>query len=179
MKTLKSIGIVVLAFVVLLLIVALFVSRDFHYEKSITIDRPIGEVWEHTNSLAALDEWSPWNEFDPNMKKEMTGVDGTVGAMSSWESDHEKVGKGSQTISKVEAPRLLATDLKFYTPYESEAKGYVKLDEAGNSTVVTWGFDSEMPYPFNLMKLTMDMEEEVGKDFEMGLQKLKRIAEEE
>ena len=177
MKILKKILIALAAVIALILIVALFIPRQFNYEKSITINAPIEKVWEHTNSLADLDEWAPWMEYDPNMKKELTGTDGTVGAKSSWESDHEKVGKGSQTISKIEPPTLLVTDLKFYTPYESEAKGYVKLKSEGDKTVVTWGFESDMPYPFNLMKLFMNMEEAVGEDFQKGLTKLKNICE--
>jgi len=179
MKTLKIIGLGLLVVIAIVLIAALFVSKEFKYEKSITINKPIEQVWEHTNSLADLDEWSPWLDYDPNMKQEFTGVDGTVGAKVTWESEHEKVGKGSQTISKIEAPTLFATDLKFHTPYESEAKGYVKLRAEGDQTVVTWGFESEMPYPFNLMKLVMNIEEEIGKDFTLGLEKLKALCEAE
>ncbi len=179
MKIVKKLGIGLLAIIAVLLIVALFVPKDFNYEKSITINKPIDQVWEHTNSLAELDRWSPWNDYDPDMKKEMSGVDGTIGAVSSWESDSANVGKGSQTISKIEKPTLFETELKFYTPYESEAKGYVKLTSQGEKTLVTWGFESEMPYPFNLMKLTMNMDDAMGKDFTNGLTKLKNICEQE
>lgn len=177
MKILKKIGIVILILIVVLLVAALFVPRDVSYEKSITIHAPIDTVWQHTNSLAAVDEWSPWNDYDPGMKKEMSGTDGTVGAKSSWESDHKHVGKGSQTITKIEEPVFFGSDLKFYTPYESEAKSYIKLQPEGDQTVVTWGFESEIPYPFNLMQLTMNMEEALGKDFSNGLNKLKDLCE--
>ncbi|MET7029923.1 SRPBCC family protein [Sediminicola luteus] len=177
MRIVKKIGIGLLVIIGLLLIVALFVSNDFHYEKSITINKPIEEVWENTKSLKAIDTWSPWMEYDPNMKKELSGTDGTIGAKVTWESDHEKVGKGSQTITKIDKPNLFATDLKFYTPYESEAKGFIELKPEGNNTIVTWGFDSEMPYPFNLMQLFMDIEEAIGEDFDLGLTKLKQLSE--
>lgn len=179
MKALKIIGLGILAVIVVVLIAALLVSKEFNYEKSITINKSIEQVWEHTNSLADLDAWSPWMNYDPNMKRELSGQDGSVGAKVSWESDNEKVGKGSQTITKIEAPTLFATALKFYTPYESEAKGYVKLRAEGGKTVVTWGIESEMPYPFNLMKLTMNLEEDLGKDFSTGLEKLKVLCETE
>lgn len=177
MKTLKYVGIALGAIIALLLIVALFISKDVHYYKSISINSPIDSVWLNVNSLAALDKWSPWNDYDPNMKKSMAGTDGTVGAMASWESDVEQVGKGSQTISKIEAPTLLETDLKFFMPYESEAKGYIKLSAEGTGTMVTWGFQSEMPYPFNVMKLWMNMEEMMDKDWNSGLAKLKSLCE--
>ena len=100
-----------------------------------------------------------------------------VGAMASWESDVEEVGKGSQTISKIEPPTLLETDLKFYVPYESEAKGYIKLSPEGAGTKVTWGFQSEMPYPFNVTKLIINMEDLMEKDWNSGLAKLKSLCE--
>jgi hypothetical protein len=177
MKALKYIGITLGAIIALILIVALFVSNDVKYEKSISIDAPIDSVWLNVGSLSAVDKWSPWNDYDPNMKKSMTGTDGTVGAMASWESDVEEVGKGSQTISKIEAPTLLETDLKFYVPYESEAKGYIKLTPEGSGTKVTWGFQSEMPYPFNVTKLIINMEDMMEKDWNSGLSKLKALCE--
>ncbi|HHB52616.1 MAG TPA: polyketide cyclase, partial [Saprospiraceae bacterium] len=79
MKILKKIGLIILALIAIVLIAALFVSKELNYEKTITINKPIDYVWEYTNSLEDLDEWSPWMTYDPNMKKELTGVDGTVG----------------------------------------------------------------------------------------------------
>ncbi len=177
MKILKYIGIAVLVIIAIPLIVALFVSKDANYNKSIAIDAPVHVVWENVNSLADLDKWSPWNDKDPGMKKDWIGTDGTVGAIQSWESDVEGVGTGSQTISNIEAPNLFETDLKFYEPYESEAKAYVKLTSDGNRTVVTWGFESEMPYPFNIMGLFMNLEEMLDEDYNKGLGRLKQICE--
>lgn len=179
MKTIKIIILGLLIMVAIPLITALFISKDVKYEKSIFINSPIEVVWGNVNNLTSMDQWSPWNDYDPNMKKEMTGIDGTIGASQSWESDVPEVGKGSQTISKIEAPYILEIDLKFYTPYESEAKGYTKLVEENGGTKVTWGFKSEMPYPSNLMKLFMNLEEAMDKDWNNGLSKLKNICENE
>lgn len=85
MKTSKTIGIVLLILIAIPLIIALFVPKDFAYEKSIAINAPIDSVWETVNSLTALDKWSPWNDQDPNMKKETTAL------MELWERN--KVGK--------------------------------------------------------------------------------------
>ncbi|MDA3905230.1 MAG: SRPBCC family protein [Bacteroidales bacterium] len=177
MKVLKYLGISLLGIIVVVLIVALFVPKDVVYEKSIRIDAPIEAVWENTNSLADMDKWSPWNEKDPEMQKGSSGVDGTIGAEQTWESDKKDVGKGKQTITNIVAPYLLETKLVFYTPYESEAKGYVKLEVEGDGTKATWGFQSEMPYPFNISSLFMNMEDMMSDDFNKGLSKLKEICE--
>lgn len=177
MRILKNIGITLLTIMGISLIVALFVSKDVKYEKSIEINAPIEVVWENVNSLSDMDKWNPWNQYDPTMKKEIIGTDGTVGAKQVWESDVDKVGNGSQTIAKLNAPNLIETDLKFLTPFESEAKGYVKLVEKDNVTTATWGFSSEMPYPVNLMKLFTNMEDMMDEDWNYGLKELKKISE--
>jgi hypothetical protein len=177
MKILKYIGIALLVLIGIPLIAALFVSKDFNYEKSISINAPIDSVWVYTSSLNGLDKWSPWNDYDPKMKKTMTGTDGQVGAMSAWESDVDEVGKGSQTIKNIQQPNLFETTLKFYVPYESEAAAYVKLEPEGEGTKATWGFKSQMPYPMNFTMVVMDMGAMMDKDFTSGLSKLKVLCE--
>ncbi len=178
MKVLKKLVLALVVVIAIALIAAAFVSKELVYEKSITVNTPIEIAWENVNSLDDLDKWSPWNDIDPNMKKEMTGTDGEIGATASWDSEVKDVGKGSQTIAKMEAPNLFETDLKFHAPYESEAKGYIKLAQEADATKITWGFESEMPYPFNLMMAFSDMEESMGETWGNGLSKLKQLCEE-
>lgn len=177
MRILKKILFALLAIIVLALIVAIFVDGNVKYEKSISINAPIEKVWGNVNSLAAMDKWSPWNSKDPAMKRTSEGVDGTPGAKFCWESEKEGVGKGCQTIKNLKAPELVETDLKFLTPYESEANAYVKLQPEAAGTKATWGFTSEMPYPFRIMKLFTNMEKMLDPDYTQGLQKLKEISE--
>lgn len=177
MKILKIIGLAVVAIIAIVFIGSFLVSTEMNYESTISIDAPIEVVWENVNSLADLDKWSPWNEKDPNMKVTRPVEDGIIGATQAWESDNPDVGDGSQTIAKMEAPNLLETDLKFYSPYESEAKAFVKLVKNGTSTEATWGFYSEMPRPWNLMMLGTDMEAMIGPDYRKGLESLKALSE--
>lgn len=113
---------------------ALFVSKDFDYETSVTIDAPIDSVWTHTSTLAGLDSWSPWKEMDPEMETDAGGMDGEVGAWQFWKSENTDVGSGKQSIVNIEAPYLFETSLEFYTPYDSEADGYVKLTITDDGT---------------------------------------------
>jgi len=175
MKALKYFAISLGVLVVLLLIVALFVPKDFNYKKTVTINAPIDTVWVNVNSLSALDKWSPWNDHDPVMKKELKGMDGNVGAVQNWESNI--VGSGSQTIAVVEKPTLFETELNFYKPYKSHGKAYIKLVSQGNATKATWGMTGNMPYPMNIMTLFMNMDKNMGKDWNHGLSKLKKLSE--
>lgn len=178
MKILKKIAVILLVILLIPLVIAIFISKDANYEKSIIINAPVETVWKHISTFDAQGKWSPWNEYDPAMRKSITGVDGTIGAVQSWESDHEKVGKGSQTISNIVNLEKIETNLIFLVPYESEANGFISMKPEGNGTKVTWGFKSEMPYPFNFMKLFMNLEEMMEEDWNLGLNKLKMLCEE-
>ncbi|MFT6815746.1 MAG: hypothetical protein ACJAZ3_001658 [Sphingobacteriales bacterium] len=177
MKLLKYIGTGVAVVLGLALIIAVFVTKDFIYEKTITINAPVDSVWQNVNSLAAMDSWNPRSAKDLNIEQVYSGTTGEIGESLEWNSVTKQVGKGVQTIVKIEAPLLIETELKFLTPYESEVTSYVQLQATSAGTDATWGFKSTIPYPFNLMSLIMNAEEQLGPDFQKGLDKLKNISE--
>ncbi len=165
------------ALAVIWLLAAALISGDCKFEKSTIINAPADRVWQNTNSLRAMDSWSPWQEKDPNAKKEWTGTTGQPGEQQCWEGN-EAVGKGCIKVLKVnhEAKRI-DIQMKFLTPYESEAMEYVTVHPNGPGSKAVWGFTSEIPFPFSPMKLFMDLEDQVGPDFSLGLQKLKTVSE--
>ncbi|MDH6254350.1 hypothetical protein M2347_004077 [Chryseobacterium sp. H1D6B] len=178
MKILK--GIMVFLAVILLLWLGLSaaMSSDCKYEKSISINAPVEKVWQHTNTLKAMDQWSPWNDLDPGMQKEWTGTTGAAGEKMCWDSKKESAGKGCQEVKKVDAAnKRIDTALQFLTPYKSEASAYVTVVPEGSGSKATWGFTSTIPFPFTVMKLFINMENMVGKDYQEGLSRLKELSE--
>jgi len=177
MKIVKYITYFVFGIFGLILIVALFVPNDVHYEKSVTIDKPIDIVWKHTNNLKVLEEWNPMKEYDAGLQKSYVGKDGVVGSKSFWESNHIKIGKGSEVITVIEAPKLIMTEREITKPYKMKSQHFVKLRADGSKTIVTLGFDSHVPYPSNITNLFVDIDASIGKDYEAGLKRLKQICE--
>ncbi|CAA7194418.1 SRPBCC family protein [Chryseobacterium potabilaquae] len=178
MKVLKWIIIILASILISWLVLAVFISGDIKYEKSIVIHAPVEKVWENTNTLRGMDQWSPWNDLDPNMKKDWTGITGEAGEKVRWDSKNEDAGKGWQEIKKIDkVNKRIDTEIKFLTPYESEANAYVSVTPEGNESKATWGFTSKIPYPFTVMKLFMNMEDAIGKDYQEGLSRLKKISE--
>jgi len=178
MKALKMVGIILAAFIGLILIVGLIAPKNFDLERSVVIEAPPEQVFPHIRYFAKQDAWYPWKKYDPNMVTTVEGTDGEIGAVYAW-SGNEDVGKGQQTITALEENKSMETDLQFIEPFESNADAYFNLSEVPEGTEVRWGFKSEMPFPFNIMGLFMDMEESVGKDYESGLAALKEIVENE
>lgn len=174
MKILKIIIIVVIALVALVLLVALFVKKEYAVEREIVVSKPKKDVFDYIKLLKNQDNYSVWVMMDPNSKRETTGEDGTVGFTSKWDSQNENVGKGEQTIKNLIDGERIDLDLRFIKPFEGVATAYMTTEAVGeDQTKVKWGFNSSMPYPMNIMKLVINMEEMLGKDLQKGLENLK------
>lgn len=156
---------------IILFLIAKNKSTEFILEREITIQKPVEEVYEYMKYVGNMDKVSVWQSIDPDMKKWTTGTDGTVGFISSWESDHNKVGVGEQEIMKLTPNERIDLKLRFKKP-DSEGDAYF-ITEAidSTSTNIKWGFESEFPVPFNLMMPSI--EKELTANFDQGLKNLK------
>ncbi len=144
---------------------------ELKIEREITINKPVEEVYEFARFVGNMDKVSVWQSIDPDMKTSTSGTDGSVGFISSWESDHKKVGVGEQEIVNLTPNERVDLKLRFKNP-DSEGDAYL-ITEAVDSmtTTVKWGFASEFPVPFNL--LMPSIEKEIIENFDQGLQNLK------
>lgn len=168
---------VVASIIVLLLILALFIRKEYAVERSITIGKPKQEVFNYIRSLKNQDNFSKWATMDPHMKKEYKGTDGTIGFISAWEGN-KKVGKGEQEIKKIAEGERIDFEIRFIKPFAGLANSYISTRSVDAAqTIVNWGFDSKMNYPMNLMLLFMNMEKMIGNDFSTGLTNLKNVLE--
>lgn len=178
MNVLKKILFFVLGIVALLLIVGLFVNKDYAVEREIVINKPKAEVFEYIKHLKNQNEYSVWNRKDPKSKKTYTGTDGEVGFIAAWDSENDEVGKGEQEIVKIVEGERMDVKLRFKVPYEAEDDAYFVTEAVSDTqTKVKWGFKGSMNYPMNLMLLFMDMEDMLGKDLQGGLDNLKKVLE--
>ena len=164
--------------VILFLVIALFVKKDYALEREVVINQPLQKVFSYIKYLKNQDNYSVWNQIDPAMKKTYTGTDGTVGFMYAWDSNNKKAGKGEQEITRVQENEMLGMRIHFIKPFEGLADAYMKtIDIAGSQTKVSWGLSSRMNYPMNIMLLFMNMDNLMGKDLAAGLANLKGILE--
>ncbi len=178
MKILKRILLGLLGLIALLLLIGLFVKKEYTVEREVTINKPSQEVFNYLRLLKNQDNFSKWAKMDPGMKKTYTGTDGTVGFVSAWESDRDSVGAGEQEIKAIEEGKRIDYELRFKEPFESTASASMSTEATGeNQTRVKWSFKGSMPYPMNLMLLFMNMDKMLGNDLSTGLNNLKGIME--
>ena len=168
---------IVLGLIGLLLLAGLFISKDLQANKEIVINKPVDEVFFFFKYLKNQQLYSKWAALDADMKNEYNGIDGQPGFVNHWVGN-KKVGEGEQEITAIEEGKAIYTDLRFIKPFKSFAKVKMTAEAIdASSTKVSWGFQSKMNYPLNIMKLFMNMNEMIGKDFSTGLTNLKNLLE--
>lgn len=175
MKIIKYLTLFLVLVILAGAIATFILPTDFSLERKVLIEAPKEVVKNQITYFENASKWSPWAKLDPNQEEWIEGEDGTVGAKQFWKGNKD-VGQGNQEIISIEENRIEIL-VTFIEPFESVANSYFLLDEKENGVEVTWGFDSEMPRPFNLMGLFMNMSEAIGNDYEKGLQNLKEQSE--
>lgn len=178
MKILKKVLVGIGILLAIPLIAALFMSKDYAIEREISINKPKQEVFEYLKSLKNQSKWSTWSMMDPNMKQDYKGTDGTVGFVSSWESD--KMGNGEQTIKKIVEGERIETDLHFKGLFDSTAPTVLSTEAVSDSTTkVKWEMSGKMHYPMNFMQVFMSMDDVIGTEYAKSLGNLKAILEQQ
>lgn len=143
--------------------------------RSIEIDAPPEQVFPLVNDLEAFNRWSPWAAVDSETKYERTGPESGVGARMSWSSDDPEVGSGSQEIILSHPPEKVVLMLDFGSQGGAQAR--FDLEPVAAGTKVTWSFGYEIGYDLLGRYMGLLMERLVGKKYEDGLGRLKRLVE--
>ena len=131
-------------------------------------------MFPYVNSLRRANEWSPWSEYDPNVKMTYAGADEGVGAKMSW-AGNDKVGSGSQEITQSVTNRKVASDLHFGGQGPSKAALTLTTTDAG--TKVVWSLDIDLGNNPIARYVGTSLDAKVGADYEHGLAKLKALVE--
>ena len=79
MNALLTVLAIVTAIVVLLLVIALFIKKEYSVTREIIIAQPKQKVFDFIKYLRNQDNFSKWATMDPDMIKEYRGTDGTSG----------------------------------------------------------------------------------------------------
>ena len=175
MKIVKRIALGLLAFVGLLLIVALFVKNDYKVEREISINKPREQVFDYVRFTRNHDHFNKWILSDPLIQKSYRGTDGTEGFVYAWRSDGN-AGQGEQAISHIQPNEQVDFALHFIKPFESNALTYMKTEPiAANQTKLTWSMAGKNHYPLNLLNLFVPGL--LGSDMSTSLHTLKELLE--
>jgi len=151
----------------------------FRYERSIRIAAPIVQVAEQIDDFHEWSRWSPWEHIDPTMQRTFSGAEAGVGAIYEW-TGTGKVGAGRMEITEMRTGSeggLVTIKLDFFKPFKASNTAEFLMKPTDSGTDLTWAMFGPSPFMSKLMGIFMDMDKMIGKDFEAGLQSLKKNAE--
>jgi uncharacterized protein YndB with AHSA1/START domain len=148
---------------------------DFEVVRNTTIAAPPERVHGLINDFHEWRKWSPWEEVDPDLKRDYSGAESGVGAKYAWEGNR-KAGKGNMEITASE-PEEIDVRLAFEKPWKATNAVAFELAPSGDATDVTWRMTGTTKGFASLSSKVVSMDRLVGKDFEKGLAQMKSTAE--
>ena len=91
MKIIKKILFAIGILIILVLLTALFIKKDYAVEREIIINKPTSEVYDYVRILRNQNAFSTFAMKDPEMKSVYTGKDGEPESVFAWEGNNEVV----------------------------------------------------------------------------------------
>lgn len=169
---------IALAVVLLLAVILIYAATKpdlFHVERDIDIKAPPEKIFGLINDFRQWEAWSPYNK-DPAMKGTYSTNTSGKGAHYAWEGNKD-VGQGEITITDTTPPREIDMELHMIKPFEGRNHVVFSIEAAGDSTKVTWALEDQHTYFLKILSMFINMDKMIGNDFEVGLAKLKAVAE--
>lgn len=167
---------VVIGFITFIAFLHAWSRKDYDLHRTVVINRPKAEVYAYIRQLQKQPLWMPWFLRDKELQLKFKGEDGKVGAACYWKGKNKI--EGIEKITKIHEGKLLETQVLFLRPYKSLSMNYMAVKELdADRTKMVWGVKGVHRFPASVFMLFYGMERAIGKDFEAGLQNLKRNLE--
>jgi hypothetical protein len=80
-------------------------------------------------------------------------------------------------ILDTSVPAKIVIKLDFFKPFEGHNTAEFTMLPQGDATNVTWAMYGPAPFMSKVMQVFMNMDNMIGKDFEIGLANLKSLTE--
>ena len=167
--------IIVILAIAALLAYAATKPNTFRIERKTSIKAPPARIQALLDDFREWRKWSPWEELDPNLRRDYSGPQKGVGATYALQGNN-KAGQGRMEILE-SSPEQVRIQLDFLKPFKASNVAEFTLTPNGKETSLNWAMNGAQPFMVKLMSIFYDMEKMVGPDFEKGLAKIKQVAE--
>jgi uncharacterized protein YndB with AHSA1/START domain len=176
LKAIAIIAVVLAIAIAVVLILAAIKPDTFAVQRSATVKAPPEKIFALINDFHQWGSWSPYEHRDPAMKRTFSGAESGKGAVYAWEGD-KNVGSGRMEMLEASAPSKIVIKLDFFSPFEAHNTAEFTMLPQGDATNVSWRMHGPAPFMARIMHLFINIDKMVGKDFEAGLDNLKRLTE--
>jgi hypothetical protein len=174
MKFLKILLTIIIALVVIFYGVGAFLSKTYHVEESVSINKPDSTVFKTVANFNDFAKWNPWFEKEPTAQSKIEGAPGAIGSSIYWNG--KKIGEGKMQITFIEPLKTINEKLTFIQPYQSECSNNFLFSPDGAATKVTWTMDGASPNTLSRWMM-MVFAGSIHDDFTHGLANLKKHCE--
>jgi hypothetical protein len=175
-EVIAIIAVVLAVAIAIVLILAATKPVRFSVQRATTVKAPPDAIFPLINDFHQWGTWSPYENKDPAMKRSYSGAESGRGAVYGWEGN-KNVGSGRMEILDTSAPTKIVIKLDFFTPFEGHNTAEFTMLPQGDATNVTWVMHGPAVFMSKVMQVFMNLDKMIGKDFEVGLGNLKRLAE--
>src|SRR5882724_12319737 len=170
-ETIVIIAIVLVVAIAIILILAATKPDRFSFQRATAIKAPPENIFPLINDFHQWGTWSPYETKDPAMKRSYSGTASGNGAVYAWEGN-KNVGSGRMEILDSSVPSKIVIKLDFFTPFEGHNTAEFTMLPQGDATVattnVTWLMHGPAPFLSKVMQVFINMDNMIGKDFEIG-----------
>jgi hypothetical protein len=170
------IAIVLAVAIAIVLILAATKPDTLRVQRAITVMASPDKIFPLINDFHQWVSWSPYEHKDPAMKRSFSGAESGKGAVYGWEGD-KNVGSGRMEILETSVPTKIVIKLDFFKPFEAHNAAEFTMLPQGDATNITWLMRGPAPFMSRVMQVFMNLDNMIGKDFEVGLANLKRLTE--
>ncbi len=151
-------------------------ESTFAFERSGVINAPAEKIFPYISSFQMCKMWNPYDNKDPNMKRNIMGTDGQVGSVMEFEGNTE-AGSGKLEILKIVPNASVEIKLTMTKPIHANNIILYKLTPEGTGTRFTWAMSGDNGFMGKLISVFIDCEKMMAKDFDQGITQLKTIVE--
>jgi len=162
--------------IAVVLILAATKPNTLRVQRAISVKAPADRIFPLINDFHQWRIWSPYENKDTAMKRSYDGAESGKGAVYAWEGNNN-VGSGRMEILEASVPSKIRIKLDFFKPFEGHNTAEFTMLPQGDVTNLTWTMVGPAVFMSKLMRVFINLDRMIGRDFEVGLANLRKLAE--
>jgi hypothetical protein len=170
------IAVIIAIAIAAVLILAATKPNTLRVQRATSIKAPADRIFPMINDFRQWRTWSPYENKDPAMNRTYEGTENGKGAVYAWDGNNN-VGSGRMEILETAVPSKITIKLDFFKPFEGHNTAEFTMLPQGDVTNLTWTMSGPAVFMSKLMQVFMNLDHMIGRDFEVGLANLKKLAE--
>ena len=170
------IAVIIAIAIAAVLILAATKPNTLRVQRATSIKAPADRIFPLINDFHQWRTWSPYENKDPAMKRTYEGTGSGRGAVYAWDGNNN-VGSGRMEILETAVPSKITIKLDFFKPFEGHNTAEFTMLPQGDATDVTWLMQGPAVFMSRVMQVFINLDNMIGKDFEVGLANLKKLTE--